>query len=119
MGLFTVSLRTVNPAAPDRVSDVELWVDTGATLTSLPRPILESLGVTPGMVRTFRVADGPRVRRETGTVLATMDGVTMAIPVMFADQGDAPVLGATALEILGFAIAPVEKKLVPRDLLAL
>ncbi len=119
MGVFTVSVRIASPAAPDRGTDVELLVDTGATLTSLPRPILESLGVAPGMVRTFRVADGRRVRRETGTVLATMDGVTMAIPVMFADQGDAPVLGATALDILGFAVDPVEKKLIPRDLLAL
>lgn len=94
-------------------------MDTGATLTAMPRSLLQSLGIEPGMARIFLVADGRRLRRETGTVLATMNGVTMAIPVMFAEEGDASVLGATALEILGFVIDPVERKLVPRDLLAL
>ena len=119
MGCFEITLRIANPVTPDRASALQLLVDTGATLTALPRPFLESLGVEPGMSRTFIVADGRRVRRETGSVLATIDGVTMAIPVMFAEADDAPVLGATALEILGFAVDPVEKKLVPRDLLAL
>ena len=119
MGCFEVTLRIANPVSPGRASTMQLLVDTGATLTSLPRPVLESLGITPGMSRTFRIADGRRVRRDTGTVLATLDAVTMAVPVMFAEGDDAPVLGATALEILGFAVDPVEKKLVPRDLLAL
>ena len=43
----------------------------------------------------------------------------MQIPVMFADPGDSPVLGASALEILGLAVDPIEKKLIPRDYLAL
>ncbi len=42
----------------------------------------------------------------------------MPIPVAFADE-NAPVLGATALEILGFTVDPIEKRLQPRDLLAL
>ena len=119
MGSFEVAVRIANPIVPDRSIIMQLLVDTGATLTALPRPVLQSLGITPGMSRTFILGDGRRVQRETSSVLATMDGVTMPIPVMFAEGGDAPVLGATALEILGFAVDPVEKKLVPRDLLAL
>lgn len=119
MGVFEVTLQVANPASAERASSIRLIVDTGATLTSLPRPVLQSLGIKAGMSRTFVLADGRRVQRETGTVLATIDGVTMAIPVMFAEGDDAPLLGATALEILGFAVDPVEKRLVPRDLLAL
>jgi len=40
-------------------------------------------------------------------------------PVAFAEPGEESVLGATALEALGFTVDPVEKRLVPRDLLAL
>ncbi len=119
MGVFNVTIRIANPVLSSRSSEIELLVDAGATLTAMPRSLLRSLGIEPGMARTFLVADGRRLRRETGTVLATMNGVTMAIPVMFAEEGDASVLGATALEILGFVIDPVERKLVPRDLLAL
>ncbi len=119
MGMFEVTVQVANPTAPDRSSEVTLLVDTGATLTSLPREVLVSLGVAPGMSRTFALADGRRVRRETGAVLATLNGVTMSIPVAFAEGGDAAVLGATALEILGFAVDPLAKKLLPRDLLAL
>jgi predicted aspartyl protease len=119
MGVFEVKVRIANPSEPKRGSELLLLVDTGATLSSIPRPVLESLGIAPGMTRTFLLAEGSRVHRQTGSVLATMDGVTMPVPVMFAGATDAPVLGATALEILGFGVDPAEKKLVQRDLLAL
>ncbi len=119
MGLFEVTLKLGNPASGNRETTVELLADTGATLTSLPRSVLQSLDIRPGMSRTFLLANGQRVRRETGSVLATLNGVTMPIPVMFAEDEDTPVLGATTLEILGFVVDPVERKLVPRDLLAL
>ncbi len=119
MGVFEVTLRVTNPASPGRAADIQLLVDSGATLSFLPRPLLQSVGISPGAVRTFLLADGRRVHRETGSVLATVDGVTMPIPVVFADENDALVLGATALEILGFIVDPIERKLVPRDLLAL
>jgi predicted aspartyl protease len=110
MGLVDVKLRVANPAAPDRAAELEVLVGTGTTLSSIPRPFLENLGIEPGMVRTFRLAGGSRVHRETGSVLATLDGVTMPVPVMFGGENDAPVLGATALEILGFAVDPLERK---------
>ncbi len=119
MSAFEVKALIGNPSEPNRASELLLLVDSGATLSSIPRPFLESLGIAPGMTRTFLLADGSRVHRQTGSVLATMDGVTMPIPVMFAGTADAPVLGATALEILGFVVDPVEKKLIQRDLLAL
>jgi clan AA aspartic protease len=119
MGCFEVSLRIENPEAPGRTATAQLLVDTGATITALPREILSALGIRPGMTRSFLLADGRRVQRQTGSVLATMHGVTMQIPVMFADPGDSPVLGASALEILGLAVDPIEKKLIPRDYLAL
>jgi clan AA aspartic protease len=119
MGCFEVKIKVANPSEPERSLSIELLVDTGATLASLPRSVLQSIGIRSGMPRTFVVADGRRVQRETGLVMATLNGVTMPIPVMFGESDDAPVLGATALEILGFGVDPVEKKLVPRDLLAL
>jgi len=119
MGCFEVALKLESPETPGRVITVQLLVDTGATLSPLPRQTLAALGIRAGMTRNFRLADGRRIQRQTGTVLATIDGITMPIPVLFAEEDDSPVLGATALEILGFAVDPVERKLIARDLLAL
>ena len=119
MGLFEVNVTVANPAVPERSIQVVLLVDTGATLSWLPRELLESLGVRPLSRSRFILADGSRVERETSVALFTLDGKTMGVPVAFAEAWESSVLGATSLEILGFAVDPVEKKLVPRDLLAL
>jgi predicted aspartyl protease len=37
--------------------------------------------------------------------------------VIFGERGDAPVLGATSLEALGYQVDPVTKKLRPVELL--
>ncbi len=119
MGLFEVDPRIANPASPERTMSVRLLVDTGATLSALPASVLHDLGIQPGMSRTFVLASGERIQRRTGSVLMSLDGITMPVPVMFAEGEDSPVLGVTALEILGFVVDPVERKLVQRDLLAL
>jgi clan AA aspartic protease len=119
MGLFEVSVRLANPAQPDRVRDVSLLVDTGATLSWIQRDILQNLGVRPTDRLEFQLADGRVLQREVGAALFTIDGRTLAIPVAFGESGEESVLGATALEALGFAVDPVEQRLIPRRLLAL
>jgi hypothetical protein len=39
------------------------------------------------------------------------------VPIVFGEPEDIPVLGATALESLGYQIDPVSKKLKPVELL--
>jgi predicted aspartyl protease len=121
MGLFEVNVTVANPATPDRSRQVSLLVDTGATLSWLSRDLLESLDVQPVSRSRFILADGRRLERDMGIALFSLDGKTMGVPVAFGEAGEASVLGATGLEILGFGVdpVPVEKKLVPRDLMAL
>ncbi len=119
MRLHGVTAKLANPQAPERSVEAQLLVDTGATLSWLPRELLRSLGVVAVSRSRFVLADGRRVEREIGAVLMTVDGRTLPIPAAFGEAGEEAVLGATALEGLGFAVDPVEKKLMPRDLLAL
>ncbi len=93
MGMFEVKVTLANLAAPGRAEEVSLLVDTGATLSWIPRTILERLGV--------------------------IDGRKAPVPVAFGEPGEEAVLGATALEVLGFVVDPVAKKLIARNLLAL
>src|SRR5260370_9182814 len=119
MGMFEVQVKLANPGEPSRSSEVSLLVDTGATLSWVPRELLQRLGVRTTTSLEFQFADGRITLRDVGAALFTLDGKTLAIPCAFAEPGEESVLGATALEALGFVVDPVEKKLIPRRLLAL
>lgn len=119
MGLFDVKVKLASLAAPSRTDEISLLVDTGATLSWIPREVLEKLGVEPLSRLPFTLADGRRLERETSAVLLTVDGRKAGVPVAFGEPGEEAVLGATALETLGLMVDPVGKKLIPRNLLAL
>ncbi|HEV2352090.1 MAG TPA: aspartyl protease family protein [Terriglobia bacterium] len=119
MGLFDVKVKLGSLTAPERTEEVSLLVDTGATLSWIPRAILERLGAPVVSRLPFTLADGRELERETSAVLLTIDGRRAAVQVAFGEPGEEAVLGATALEGLGLLVDPVAKKLLPRNLLAL
>ncbi len=119
MGMFEVKVKLANLAAPGRTEEISLLVDTGATLSWIPREILQRLGVTAFSRLPFLLADGRRLERDVTAVLLSFDGRKAPVQVAFGEPGEEAVLGATALEGLGFLVDPVAKKLIPRDLLAL
>jgi len=119
MGMFEVNVKSASLTAPSETQELSLLVDTGATLSWIPRPILEKLGAKAFSRLPFTLADGRRLERDTTAVLLTIDGRKAPVPVAFGELGEESVLGATALEILGFMVDPVGEKLVARDLRAL
>ena len=119
MGMFEVKVKLVNPVAPRQAEEVSLLVDTGATLSWIPRPTLERLGVKAFSRLPFTCADGDRLERDTTAVLMTIDGRKAIVSVAYGEPGEQAVLGLTALEALGFVAGPVAKKLIPRNLRAL
>jgi clan AA aspartic protease len=119
MGQFTVRTTITHPSDPGRVADVDLMIDTGATLSWVPRAILEQLGVPRLSRRRLILADGGTVDRETAGVLMRLKGTEGVVTVVIAESGDAHLLGATALETLGFSVDPVRQQLIPQSLLAM
>ena len=119
MGMFNVKVKLASLAAPNRAEEVSLLVDTGATLSWIPRHVLESLGAVPYSRLPFELADGRRLERDVTTVMLAIDGRKAPVEVVFGEAGEEAVLGATALEGLGLLVDPVAKKLLPRSLLAL
>jgi clan AA aspartic protease len=117
--MFEVNVKLASLAAPMRTEELSLLVDTGATLCWIPRDILERLGVAAFSRQPFVLADGRRLERDITAVLLTIDERRAPVPVAFGEPGEEAVLGATALEALGFVVDPVAKKLVPRHLRAL
>ncbi len=119
MGQFSVRASVAHPADPSRAVEIELLVDTGATLTWISREVLDQLAAPRLRRRSFLVADGRTVERETAGALIQLNGSEANVTVVVAERGDGHLLGATALESLGFAVDPIARRLVPREFLAM
>src|SRR5260370_15899793 len=85
MGMFEVKVKLANLAALGRTEEVSLLVDTGATLSWIPREILEKLGVVAFSRLPFTLADGHRLERDTTAVLMTVDGRKGALQGAFGE----------------------------------
>lgn len=119
MGQFSVRATIAHPGDPARVADVELWVDTGATLSWVPREVIERLDVPRLPRRPFLLAGGRTIHRDTAGALIRLDGSEAIVTLVVAEPGDGHLLGATTLETLGFGVDPINRRLVPQTLLAM
>ncbi len=119
MGQFSVQVTIAHPSDPARAADVELWVDTGATLSWVPREIIERLDVPRLRRRPFLLADGRTIERDTAGAIVRLNGSEAIVTLVIAEPGDGHLLGATTLETLGFTVDPINRRLVPQTLLAM
>ena len=118
MGSIYVDVGVSNPSTPDVSEKVRALVDTGATLSILPAGLLESLGIRRIGKKKFRGLGGV-VIREVGTVTMHYDGVSGAAGVIFREEDDPAVMGATALVSMGFDVDPVAGRLKSVEMLML
>jgi clan AA aspartic protease len=112
VGTFRVTIEVGDPQG-QRWQAVEALVDTGATYTVLPRPLLEALGVRPHTRAPFLLADGRQVELEVGRTWVRLDGREEFTLVVFGDEGTEPLLGAVTLEEFRLAPDHVARRLVP------
>lgn len=112
MGTFRVIMEIGDPTG-QRYEPVEALVDTGATYTTVPAPLLEGLGVVPHVRDAFLLADGRRVDRDIGRTWVRVDGRAELTLVVFGDPGTPALLGAYTLEGLRLAADPVSRRLIP------
>jgi predicted aspartyl protease len=112
MGTFHVEVE-IGDSEGRRYDRIEALVDTGATYTTLSRPLLEALGIVPHSRARFVLADGRPVERDIGHAWLRVGDRTVITLVVFADPGSPARLGAYALEGLRLAADPVGRRLVP------
>ena len=112
MGTF---YQTIEIAASPNGSfePLETLVDTGASYTWVPRPVLEKLGISPLERQPFILADGRRVKYESTQVRVRIEVRERFTVCIFGDEGTIPLLGAVTLEEFGLSVDPVNKRLIP------
>ena len=119
MGSFETRVRIANLEKPELFAEISLVVDTGATLSWIPRTVLEKMEIEPLSRLPFTLAAGRVLERDIGGLLLSINGRRGPVPVAFGESGEHSILGATALETLGLVVDPVAETLIERNLLAL
>jgi len=101
---------------PDATRAVEvtgMLVDTGSEHTWVPAKLLESIGISRQKKDiTFVMANGQRITRSVGFAVVRCGAFFTIDEVVFAEEGDLPLLGARSLEGFNAHVDSVQKRLV-------
>jgi len=104
---------SLDPARVRRVVVADALVDTGAKLLSLPRRMIEQLGLVRLEARPARTSAGMVETDIYQAVCLTIEGRRCTVDAA-AVPDDCPVLvGYVALELLDFVVDPTRRTLVP------
>jgi predicted aspartyl protease len=95
-----------------RIEVSDALVDTGATTLSMPKSLIDQLGLTPLRSRTARTSAGLATFKVYGAVRLTVQGRECTIDVAEVPE-DCPVLiGQVPLELLDFVVDPANQCLI-------
>jgi clan AA aspartic protease len=111
VGITFLEVEVANVAAPEAAERLTFLVDSGAIYSVVPAAVLQRLGIRPFAEHTFRLADGSTVVRKKGGALFRYRARMGVADVIFGEEGDATLLGVTALEALGLSFDPIRREL--------
>ena len=118
MGFIYVDVEIACESAPHVTEKINALVDTGATLSVFPAGALDKLGVERLGKRRFH-GFGGAVARDTGIVRMRYQDVAAGVTVIFGAEDDPPIMGVTALDVLGYQVDPVAGRLNRVEMLML
>lgn len=112
MGTFSIQIQIADPNR-QRWTTLDALVDTGASITSAPKSVLQDLGVEPATQQLFQFAQGETRQMDIGYTWVRFAGEEVMTQVLFNEEGSPPLLGAVALENAFMGVDPVAKRLIP------
>src|SRR5687767_3435991 len=111
MGITTIRATVFNPADTALNAELEFTVDSGAGHSVVPRSLLTTLGMVAHRTKGFYLVDGQGIDRQIGGAIFEYRGERTYAPVIFGEEGDAALMGATTLEGFGFVLDPFRREL--------
>src|SRR5262245_48274837 len=112
MGTFDAVIDIGDPLG-QQFERLTALVDTGATYTVVPAPVLERLGVARYARERFELADGRGVEMDLGHTWVRIGDRAVITLVVFGDPETRTLLGAYTLEGVRLAPDPLHRRLVP------
>lgn len=117
MGITNLDITISNPTESKKKAELSFLIDSGATYSVVSAPTLKKLGIKPDEEREFTLANGQKISRQLGGARFEYNRQKGHAPVIFGKKGDSTLIGATALEAMGFAINPLKRELIPLPML--
>ena len=102
-----------------RFENLEVVVDTRATLSTVPRTLLERLGVPVERSAQSELADGSVVPVDVGRTIIRLEEKEFPTPVIFGEPAEPSLLGVIALEDALLSVDSVARRLIPVNLMRL
>jgi len=109
MGHVRAKVRIGDPNK-ERVIEVEALVDTGATLTVIPRRLANELNLKP-TGKTMVETGAGRIELNRTRIWIEIKGKEEIMPALISDITDKVLIGVTTLEVLGLQVDPLTGKL--------
>jgi clan AA aspartic protease len=117
MGITNAILKVREHRKAKKFADVEFMVDSGAVYSLVPGKVLDKIGIEPYKEMSFSLADGTSIKRMVSTAYFEYENEGGAAQVIYGEEGDTPLLGATTLEALGLVLNPFTRTLHPMRML--
>ena len=117
MGITNAILKVREHRKSEKVAEVNCLVDSGAIYSLVPGKILDTLDIEPYKEMSFSLADGTVLKRKVCSAYFEYEGEGGPAPVVYGEEGDEPLLGATTLESLGLVLNPFTRTLHPMRML--
>lgn len=117
MGITTAILRVREHRKSENFADVEFLIDSGAVYSLVPGKILDTIGIEPYKEMSFALADGTTIKRRISSAYFEYENEGGPAPVIYGEEGDTPLLGATTLESIGLILNPFSRTLHPMRML--
>ena len=115
MGIFNAPFTVYSPELT-RSRSLAGVVDTGSLHTVIPSVILEALDIPVHFRREYQLADGSLVAMPLGSAPIELEGEIAVVPVLFGIDPRNILIGATTLEIFGWAADVKNQRFIPATL---
>jgi len=109
MGHVWVPIGVFDPESKKAVKIYGL-VDTGVTLTVIPKKLAVELGIEPVGETVVETGAG-RIALERGRIWVEIEGRKEIVPVLISTVIDKVLIGVTTLEVLGLQVDTISGKL--------
>jgi clan AA aspartic protease len=117
LGITNAILKVKEHRKSEKVAEVNFLIDSGAIYSLVPGKILDQLDIEPYKEMSFSLADGTTLKRKVCSAYFEFEGEGGPAPVVYGEEGDEPLLGATTLESLGLVLNPFTRTLHPMRML--
>lgn len=97
--------------ANGQAAELEAVIDTGATFSKIPRSLAAKLGLEGKYETEVELGDKRIIKRKLSLAEIEIEEVRRPVLVAIGEEEERPVVGYTALELLGFKVNPLTGKL--------